>query len=132
MTQQQIKDSVACCGLICGLCQPEGVCGCRYNNHCGKRLSPTGCYQYDCCAKKGLRGCWECPDAPCGMDMHAEEHVKIRAFITCIREDGLDRFAEYIIRNRLNGIVYHREGISGDYDLNTEAAVLALLRTGRR
>lgn len=132
MDQQQIASSVSCCGLICGLCQPPAVCDCRANNHCGKRLAPSGCYQYDCCTARGLRGCWECPDAPCGRDMHAADKVKIRAFIACIREDGLDRFAEYIVRNVENGIVYHREGIFGDYDLATESAVLRLLRTGRR
>jgi hypothetical protein len=130
MNQRQIAESVAYCGLVCGLCQPGGQCSCRSGNHYGKRLSPNGCYQYDCCTAKGLNGCWECPDAPCGNDMHAPDKVKIRAFIICIKEDGLDRFAEYIVRNAGNGIVYHRSGITGDYDLKTETDVLQLLRTG--
>lgn len=130
MNQRQIAESVAYCGLICGLCQPSDRCSCRVGNHCGKRLAPGGCYQYDCCRAKGLNGCWECPDAPCGRDMHAAGKIKIRAFITCIREDGLDRFADYVVRNAENGIVYHRSGITGDYDLKTEADVLKLLRTG--
>jgi hypothetical protein len=125
-----IQGSVAYCGLICGLCQPSDQCSCRSNNHCGKRLSPKGCYQYDCCTVKGLNGCWECPDAPCGIDMHAPDKVKIRAFIACIKEDGLERFTEYIERNERRGIVYHRAGILGDYDLETEADVLKLLRNG--
>lgn len=62
--------------------------------------------------------------------MLAKDKVKIRAFITCIKEDGLERFSEYLLRNAENGIVYHRDGIWGDYDLDSEAAVLKLLRTG--
>lgn len=130
MNSLDIAKSTAYCGLICALCQPSELCSCRSNNHCGKRLSPNGCYQYDCCTAKGLNGCWECPDAPCGRDMHAEGKAKIRAFVSCIREDGLDRFAEYIRRNAQRGIVYHCAGITGDYDLETESDVLRLLRTG--
>lgn len=130
MEAHPIQSSIAYCGLICGLCQPGEVCSCRSNNHCGKRLSPEGCHQYNCCTAKGLNGCWECPDAPCGNDMHAPGKVKIRAFITCMKEDGPDRFAEYIERNAGRGIVYHRSGISGDYDLAIEADVLRLLRNG--
>lgn len=130
MDKKQIAESVACCGLICYLCQPSDKCGCQANNHCGKRRSPEGCYQYDCCSAKGLRGCWECPGAPCGKDMLADGKVKTRAFITCINEDGMERFSEYIVRNAENGVVYHRDGIWGDYDLDSEEAVLKLLRTG--
>lgn len=130
MNKKQIADSVAYCGLLCFLCQPAHVCSCRTDNHCGKRLSPDGCFQYTCCTAKGLNGCWECPNAPCGKDMLAEGKVKIRAFVTCIKEDGLDRFSEYIVRNADNGVVYHRDGILGDYDLESEADVLKLLRTG--
>lgn len=130
MNKKSVADSVAYCGLICFLCRPSDICRCRRGNHCGKRLSPAGCHQYNCCASKGLNGCWECSDAPCGKDMLAEGRVKMRAFITCIKEDGMERFSEYIARNAENGIVYHREGIWGDYDLDSEASVLKLLRTG--
>lgn len=69
MNKQLTSEQVAYCGLLCGLCQPGNACGCRANNHCGKRRSPNGCYQYDCCTSKGINGCWECADAPCGKDM---------------------------------------------------------------
>lgn len=54
----------------------------------------------------------------------------MRAFITCMKEDGIDRFSEYIVRNAEHGIVYHREGVIGDSDLDSEDDVLKLLRTG--
>ena len=130
MDKRHIADSVAYCGLICFLCQPSDACRCRSEKPCGKRLSGNGCYQYNCCTTKGIKGCWECSEAPCGKDMLAEGKVKMRAFVTCIREDGLDHFSEYIVRNALQGVVYHREGIRGDYDLTAEDEVLKLLRTG--
>lgn len=130
MISANIADSVACCGLVCALCDPGKPCDCHSENCCGKRLADIGCIQYDCCTRKGLRGCWECDDSPCGQDMLAPSHVKTRAFIACIREDGMDRFAQYIERNRARGIVYHRSGFHGDYDLADEAAVLRLLREG--
>lgn len=130
MTKEQIANSIAYCGLLCFLCQPSDACSCRSNNHCGKRLSPEGCFQYTCCTAKGLNGCWECPDAPCGKGMLARDKIKIRAFIACIKEDGIERFSGYIVGNHEKGIVYHRNGIWGDYDLRSEAAVLKLLRIG--
>jgi hypothetical protein len=131
MDAGQIKKSISCCGLVCILCDTYGACDCREDNHCGKRLSPEGCYQYDCCTKKGLNGCWECGEAPCGEDMFSKNKIKLRAFITCIKEDGPDMYSRYISKNAENGIVYHRNGIYGDYDLETEGAVLQLLRTGK-
>ncbi len=131
MDAAQLKHSIAYCGLICGLCHPDGSCGCKGDNHCGKRASPNGCYQHTCCISKGIEGCWACSEAPCGVDMLAPEKIKLRAFIRCIKEDGIDRFVEYIAANDAKGIVYHRCGITGDYDLATEEAVLALLRTAK-
>ena len=87
--------------------------------------------QYNCCKAKGLLGCWQCPHAPCGVDMHAPGKVKIRAFITCIKEEGVIAFFRYIDQNTKEGIVYHRKSIWGDYDLPMEEGVLALLRKGR-
>jgi hypothetical protein len=85
-----------------------------------------------------LNGCWECPDAPCDKDMlapiepdHKSSRRKLRAFIACIKEDGLDQFSRYIANNTENGIVYHRDGVYGDYDLATEEEILRLLRTGK-
>lgn len=68
---------------------------------------------------------------PCGIDMLAPDKVKMRAFVRCIKEDGLEKFMGYLKYNKKKEIVYHREGIWGDYDLATEEEVLALLRRGK-
>lgn len=122
------EQSIAYCGLICNLCNLEGTCNCKSDNNCGKRLSPEGCYQYNCCNTKGIKGCWECQDSPCGKDMLSEGHTKIRAFVKCMKEDGINNFIGYIKKTQQNGMVYHRNGYTGDYDLPTEEEILKLLR----
>jgi len=130
MKNKEKELSVAYCGLVCYLCNADGTCNCKSENNCGKRLSPAGCFQYDCCREKGLQGCWECSDSPCGKDMLSPEKIKIRAFVRCIKEDGIEKFIEYLERNAEKGIIYHRSGIYGDYDLDTEDQVIKLLRSG--
>ncbi|WP_440977655.1 DUF3795 domain-containing protein [Sedimentibacter sp. LTW-03] len=122
------ENSIEYCGLVCSFCSIEGKCSCKSGNHCGKRLSPEGCYQYNCCTTKGINGCWECSDFPCGKDMLAKDKIKMRAFVRCIKEDGILKFISYLEQNQKDGIVYHRSGIIGDYDLSNEDEVIQLLR----
>ncbi len=125
-----ISERVAYCGLVCGLCDPCGNCSCKSSNHCGKQQ--IGCYQFNCCTAKGIDGCWECGDAPCGIDMLAPNKIKLRAFIRYIKEVGLEEFYQILGKNQQNGILYHRSGILGDYDLESEEAVLKLLRQSNK
>jgi len=130
---ESLSRSIAYCGLICGLCDPSGECLCR-NHQCRKLKSEAGCHQHDCCVRKGLSGCWECSDFPCDQDMFSPAHgsVRLHAFVRCIREEGAEKLAEYVLNNEKRGILYHRSGFSGDYDgLPDEEAVLRLLRSGR-
>ena len=131
MTKEQIANSVSYCGLICILCCQDGSCDCRSINDCGKKSSEEGCFQYDCCKKNGFNGCWECPEFCCDKGIFDDEHLRLKTFVKCIKEDGIKRFYEYILRNMNNGILYHRNGIKGDYDLNTEEEILNLLRNGK-
>ena len=131
MTKEQIANSVSYCGLICILCRPDGSCDCHTINHCGKQLSEVKCFQYKCCIEKGFNGCWECPDFSCDKGMFDDKHLRVKTFVKCIKEDGLEKFSEYILRNMNNGILYHRSGYTGDYDLDTEEKILSLLRNGK-
>ena len=130
MTYEQIKNSISHCGLICCFCKVKENCDCRTNNHCCKRLLPEGCYQYDCCRGKGLNGCWECPNAPCDNGVFNKNNLWLRTFIKCIKEDGIENFSQYILRNFENGIIYTTYSHGGDYGLDNEADILTLLRTG--
>ena len=122
------ENAIAYCGLVCSFCCSDGKCSCKSENNCGKRLSPQGCYQYECCTTKGIKGCWECSDFPCDKDMLAPDKIKTRAFIRCIKEDGMKEFIGYLEQNEEDGTVYHRSGVLGDYDLSDENEVLNLLR----
>jgi hypothetical protein len=57
--------------------------------------------------------------------MFDDKHLRLKTFVKCIKEDGIDKFSEYILRN-----YYHRDGYTGDYDLETEGEILNLLRNG--
>jgi hypothetical protein len=50
---------------------------------------------------------------------------KIRAFARCIREDGLEKFSNYILDVIQRGLDIRN---NGDLDLKTEQAVLNILR----
>ena len=127
MTVEQIKNSTSYCGLVCCLCSYDGSCDCKQNNHCNRQ----GCFQYNCCNELGYIGCWECPDFSCDKDMFNDSHLRLKVFVKCIKEDGIDAFSQYILRNLEKGILYHRDGYTGDYDLDTEEAILTLLRNGK-
>jgi hypothetical protein len=56
----EIKNSIAYCGLVCRLCNEvkSGQCiGCR-----GKS---SGCSIKVCAQGKNINGCWECDAFPC-------------------------------------------------------------------
>lgn len=133
MDRKEIVESIACCGLVCAFCHLSKECdGCKYTaSRCASHSQHWGgCFQRNCCADKRISGCWECDDFPCDREMFdtATHGVKMRAHVRCIKEDGADKFIEYIMNNEKNGIKY---GYQKDYDLlKTEDAVLGLLRTG--
>jgi hypothetical protein len=130
--RQELIDSIAPCGLICKLCHLADRCdGCKATasgceNHSAKW---GGCYHRHCCLGKGLKGCWECSDAPCDQDMFSQTHdLRIRAFVRCLKEEGPERLIDYLVANQARGIRY---GYQKDYDGKaSEAEVLVLLRTG--
>lgn len=124
---EEIRESIAFCGLVCKLCN-EGVSGlCK-----GCRQKHDQCSIKVCCHGKNLDGCWECKEFPCeeGMFMNS----KIKAFIQCAKDEGLNKLAEYLKKNNDNGIYYHNKDDSqGDYDnLDDLDKVLCLLKKGSK
>jgi len=130
MNFNEIKSSISYCGLVCCFCKVKDNCDCKTDNHCCKRLSSDGCYQYDCCRGKGLNGCWECPDSPCDKGIFANNSLKPSVFVKCIKEDGVEKFTHYMLRNHQNGIAYTTNAHGDDYDLDSEKDILNLLRNG--
>lgn len=118
---------IAYCGLACCLCSENAGCkGCRQNG-CA---AWDQCQNYGCVTQRGLEGCWECPDFPCGKGMLG--NPRMRAFARFAREYGIDRLLDCLERNEQAGIIYHHPGgLTGDYDLENEQEILDLLEHGR-
>ena len=57
--------------------------------------------------------------------------MRLKTFVKCIKDDGIEKFSEYTLRNFKNGVQYHKTNGKGDYDLETEEDILRLLRTGK-
>jgi hypothetical protein len=130
MDKQVLIDSIAYCGLVCGRCHLRAACGGCKNSAKLCDRSET-CYQRSCCLQKGLAGCWECAEFPCGKDMHSPAHdVRLRAFVTFIQSEGAGALIDCLLQNEARGIQY---GHQRDYDgLGSEEAVIRLLKTGER
>lgn len=119
---------LAYCGLACSLCSENGECkGCQnLEQPCFE-----GCENFSCVRERGLAGCWECPDFPCGKGMHGS-NPRARAFVKFAQERGVETLLDCLERNARAGVVYHRPGgLTGDYDLETEQEIFSLLEKGR-
>jgi len=130
---KDITDSIGYCGLVCKFCHEADKCdGCKSNkNCCSRRFTEDGCYQYDCCVKKGIQGCWECDIDICEKDMFSNKHdIRNRTFVKCAKYEGIEKLAEYVLQNQENGIKY---GWNKNYDnLDSEEAILDLLHNGMK
>lgn len=121
--------AAAYCGLACCVCSHREDCpGCQD----GGCESHASCKNYNCCREKGLNGCWECADFPCGGSML--DNPRIRAFAEFVRRYGMEELESCLLRNRENGIVYHYEGqLVGDYDrCRTEEDIISMIKNGRK
>ena len=123
------EKGLAYCGLACCVCGERDTCdGCRQ----GGCSDHSWCKNFACCQKKGLSGCWECPDFPCEGGML--DKLRIRAFASFIRENGEEAMFSALEKNERLGVVYHQKGqLTGDYDrFATEEEIKNFLRTGIR
>ena len=80
--------------------------------------------------EKGIEGCYAC-DETCRKGLQAK--MKPRGFSLFIKRFGIGELLDCLERNEANGVVYHREGITGDYDDFTDLeALIHFIRTGER
>ncbi len=125
-------ESIAYCGLICGLCFLAARCdGCKTaNNRCDRNLSDEGCYQKRCCQARGFEGCWQCWNLiDCMQGIYSSgKYSKVKAFAICIQEDGADAFMSYVLKNQAKGFSVEKDR---DYDGKLVDEVLAMLRSAK-
>lgn len=123
------KLGIARCGLACCVCSEEVRCmGKEKCNGCESEkcaFAPT-CVSLRCSKEKGLKGCYEC-DTLC--EEGVLKKIKVKGFIEFIHRYGIDEFMNCLEKNEKSGIVYHRDGVVGDYDsCKSIEEVIAMLK----
>ena len=102
---------IARCGLACSLCAENTVCaGCQDDACTGK----DWCENRKCSIEKDILHCYECENTDCKKGLLAKP--KPSGFTEFARRYGKEHLLDCLERNEKNGVVYHREGIVGDYD----------------
>lgn len=129
---------IAYCGMACVLCEYEGHENCRgcaadYNKkadddsviQCTANKGVAGCFDCsdypcgnennDCFVKqcvraKGIDGCFSCSDYPCFKDWGPFKSKRNKAFLRYAREFGKQALIDRLRKNHENGITYHKPG----------------------
>ncbi len=118
---------IARCGLACCLCSENDRCG-----GCGSGECPdkNWCENRKCSIEKNIPHCYGCGE-DCRKGMLSK--IKPYAFSQFAKRYGKEALLDCLEQNEKNGIVYHREGITGDYDDFDDAEKLIdFIRTGKR
>lgn len=126
---------IARCGLACCLCSENAVCkGCRRDGFLELSWCKDAewCVNRKCGMEKGLEGCYACPESACRKGLFAEK-IKPRGFNEFVRRYGMEALLDRLEANERAGVVYHREGILGDYDdFDDVETLIQFIQTGRR
>lgn len=118
---------IARCGLACCLCSENEKCrGCR-SDDCPDK---DWCENRKCSTEKGMSHCSVCGEV-CRKGLLSK--IKPYAFTLFLKRYGEDELLDCLERNEKNGIIYHREGIVGDYDdFDDVEKLIEFIRTGKR
>ena len=101
---------IARCGLACCLCSENVEC-----NGCGSNGCPGNdtCENKKCSVVKDLTHCYKCEEN-CKKGLLRK--IKPYTFNLFAKKYGEEKLLDCLERNEKNGVVYHRDGINGDYD----------------
>lgn len=118
---------IARCGLACCLCTENAHCtGCNT----GECPDKDWCENRKCSLEKEIEGCYLCKE-DCKKGLLGK--IKPYGFTLFIKRYGLEELLDCLERNEKNGVIYHREGINGDYDDFTEVEeLIEFIKTGKR
>ncbi len=118
---------IARCGLACCLCSENDTCsGCNS----GECPDKAWCENRKCSIEKGVSSCYSCTES-CRKGLLTKS--KPQGFVMFIKRYGLEKLLDCLEQNEKNGIIYHREGITGDYDAFDDAEELIdFILTGKR
>ena len=118
---------IARCGLACCLCTENEHCrGCNSGDCPGV----NGCENRSCSISRDISHCYRC-DEKCRKGLLRK--IKPYAFTEFIKRYGEKQLLDCLERNESLGIVYHRDGINGDYDdFDDVEKLINFIRTGQR
>lgn len=118
---------IARCGLACCLCSENIKCtGCNS----GECPDKEWCENRKCSIKKDITGCYLCKE-----ECHKGLLNKIKSFgfTQFIKRYGIEELLDCLERNEKRGVVYHREGINGDYDdFDNVEELITFIKSGIR
>ena len=118
---------IARCGLACCLCSEHERCGGCDSGDCPGQ---SWCENRRCSMEKGVARCSACAEA---CDKGLLGKIKPRGFNLFIRRYGEEALLDCLEANEKRGVVYHRVGITGDYDgFDDVEALIRFIQTGER
>lgn len=116
---------IARCGLACCLCSENETCNGCESGDCPDK---DWCENRKCSIQRNIKNCYSCEDN-CRKGLLAK--IKPYGFTMFIKQYGLEELLDCLERNEQNGVVYHRNGINGDYDdLNEVENLIEFIKTG--
>ena len=118
---------IARCGLACCLCSENTKC-----NGCNSGECPDNdwCENKKCSLEKGIAHCYECKEE-CRKGLLSK--IKPYTFSIFAKRYGEEQLLNCLEKNEQNGVVYHREGITGDYDYFDDIdQLMSFIQTGKR
>lgn len=118
---------IARCGLACCLCSENDHCAGCDSGECPDK---NWCENRKCSLSKEIAHCYECSQH-CRKGLLGK--IKPYGFTQFAKRYGEMALLDCLKRNEQNGVIYHREGINGDYDdfADTEA-LIQFIRIGKR
>ncbi len=115
------------CGLACCLCGKNAVCGGCASGDCPDK---EWCENRKCSIQKGFSHCFEC-GADCRKGLLSK--IKPYGFTLFAKKFGKEELIACLERNEKNGVVYHRNGIYGDYDdFDDVEELINFIKTGSK
>ena len=107
------------------------VCAARASTAPGATPDKDRCVNRACSLEKGIAHCSDCSETDCKKGMLQKS--KPYGFTAFARRYGEHALLDCLERNEQQGVVYHREGVVGDYDGFEDVEELAhFIRTGQR
>lgn len=118
---------IARCGLACCLCSENEHCrGCNS----GDCPDKDWCENRKCSMEKSVGNCYLC-EMDCRKGLLKK--IKPYGFTMFAKRYGVEALLNRLEENERNGVVYHRQGIIGDYDdFDDVESLIRFIQTGKR